>query len=369
MGEAPQEYKQGARFHFSFPGSVQGFQEDPGRDAVGVSTVRNIRGHSTSGDRSLAIRFRGMGLGKSSRVETDVFVPDLETHEYFQNRGYALYASPTLYAGQTVRARMEACPHNNDNIEACLYVKVYSNDDQLKIMRSTPVAVDPGSQQVFEWLIPDTGGSPLAKVGLELRSHKAQNGYAFLDYLTWDGVPDTTFKLPDVFTRKNRFSQSGVMWKHAWVNGVDHYERFYPETFRIIHNEGMGLLMTGCREWSGYKMEADVTPHMVKSCGIAVNVHGMTRYIAFLLTADGKARLVHSFDDCNQVLDEQEFPFSFGQTYNLSLTTKGAQLQGYVDGKEILSGEVPHQGLSNGGIALLIEEGRTATHRVKIQPV
>ncbi len=367
-GEEPPVYKNGARYHFSFPGSVQGFQEDPARDSVGVSTVRNIRGHSESGDRSLAIRFRGMGLGKNSRVDTDVFVPDRETHEYFANRGYALYASPALYAGQTVKARLEACPHNGGNLMACLYVKVFGKDDNLEIVRSDCVELQPGGMHVFEWTIPDTGGSPVAKVGLELCSDRALNGYAFLDYLTWDGVPNTTFRIPDVFTRKNRFQQSGIMWKHAWVNGVDHYERFYPETFRIIHNEGMGLLMTGCREWDGYQVQADVTPHMVKSCGVGVNVHGMKRYVGFLLTADGKARLVHAFDGDEQVLAETDYPVVFGQTYDVAVSTKDGRVACSVDGAEVLSGDVPDQGLRSGGVALLIEEGRTATQQVRIQP-
>ncbi len=364
----PPVFKDGARYHFSFPGSLQGFQEDPHRDTRGVTTLRNIQGHSESGSRSLALRFRGMASGKYSRIETATFVPDKDTYEYFANRGYGLLAAPLLYPGQTVRARLEACPHNPDELIANLFVKVYGKDDELEIVRSDIQHMAPGSAHTFAWQLPDTGGNPIAKVGLELCSDRHMSGYAFLDYLTWDGCPDFTMRTPDVFTRKNRFQQSGTMWKYAWVNGVDHYERFYPETFRIIHNEGRGLLITGTREWQDYKVTADVRPHMVKAAGVGVNVQGMTRYVAFLLCQDGQARLIRTFDGEEEVLDAADFPLTLGQQYELAVVNAQDGIRCQVDGETILQAANDHASLHHGGIALIIEEGRTATHQVRVQP-
>ena len=45
-----------ARFHFELPGSVQGFQADEGLESRGTLSVENVRGHSTRGERSLALR-------------------------------------------------------------------------------------------------------------------------------------------------------------------------------------------------------------------------------------------------------------------------------------------------------------------------
>ena len=107
---------------------------------------------------------------------------------------------------------------------------------------------------------------------------------------------------------------------------------------------------------------------MVKSCGVGVNVHGMKRYVGFLLTADGKARLVHAFDGDEKVLAEADYPVVFGQTYDVTVSTKGGRIACSVDGVQVLSGDVPDQGLRSGGVALLVEEGRTATQQVSIQP-
>ncbi len=367
-GVEPPVYKNGARYHFSFPGSLQGFQEDPHRETSGVTTVRNIQGHSESGSHSLAIRFRGMAPGKYSRIETSTFVPDKDTYEYFAHRGYGLLASPILYPGQTLRARLEACPHNQAELMANLFVKVYGKDDELEILRSDVKAMAPGSAHTFSWRLPDTGGNPIAKVGLELCSGQRMNGYAFLDYLTWDGCPAFTMRTPDVFTRKNRFEQAGTMWKYAWVNGVDHYERFYPETFRIIHNEGRGLLLTGTRDWQDYKVTADITPHMVKAAGVGVNVQGMTRYVAFLLCRDGQARLIRTFDGEDEVLAATDFPLALGRQHEVAVVTANGRIRCLVDGEELLQAENDHASLTHGGIALIVEEGRTATNQVKVQP-
>ena len=174
-------FKEGAKFHFSFPGSLQGFQEDQDRETAGVTTLRNIRGHSETGDRCLALRFRGMATGKYSRVETSTFIPDYETFDYFNNHGYALLPAPTLYPGQIVRARVEACPHNGVSVMANLYLKYFGEREELQIVRGECIQLDPGAEQIFEWRIPETGANPIAKIGFELCSESTASGYVFLE--------------------------------------------------------------------------------------------------------------------------------------------------------------------------------------------
>ena len=52
--------KQGARFHFEMPGSVQGFRAETS-DTV---TLENVAGHSQLGQRSLALHYRHVALGR-----------------------------------------------------------------------------------------------------------------------------------------------------------------------------------------------------------------------------------------------------------------------------------------------------------------
>ena len=39
------------------------------------------------------------------------------------------------------------------------------------------------------------------------------------------------------------------MWRRAWVNGVDELWTFV-ESFRLMQNEGRGLIIQGTRDWA-----------------------------------------------------------------------------------------------------------------------
>ena len=108
QGFEPLRPKNRARYHFSLSGSVQGFESETGRESENTLTMENVLGHSKSGDRSLAIRYQRLATGRIARVATLTFIPSMEIADYFDERGYRLLASPTLYPGQVVRARLVA---------------------------------------------------------------------------------------------------------------------------------------------------------------------------------------------------------------------------------------------------------------------
>src|SRR5918999_5603427 len=119
-GEAPVAPKAGARFHFDLPGSVQGFQPDEDTDYKGTATLENVEGHSERGRRSLAIHYRHIAPGRVARVTTPTFIPPEAT----DMADYALLASPTLYPGQDLRARVIA-NGNNEAVACRLFVRTY----------------------------------------------------------------------------------------------------------------------------------------------------------------------------------------------------------------------------------------------------
>jgi hypothetical protein len=218
-GEAPWRPP---RFHFSFPGSVQGF------DAVHEDGALAVDGIAT----------------------TPTFIP----REALDMIGYELQACPTLYPGQTVRAAVEGAP-------ARLLIRVYDEDDQLVTLR--------GPSGALEWRIPDTGGRPISEVGVET------DGPARLQWLTWDGAPDVTFA-----------RAPGTLWRRAWVRGVDRWGDWWPETYRLIQDRGTGLLIQGTREWTDYEVSAAIVPETVAAAGLAARVQGLRRYYALLLRPD-----------------------------------------------------------------------------------
>jgi hypothetical protein len=353
-GEEPLAPKNGARYHFELPGAVQGFRPQAYSEATGGVRVENVPGHSQRGTRSLAIRYQHVAPGQPARVATATFVPP----EAIAMPGYSLMASPTLYPGQTVRARVVADANNGMPVTVRLYLRAYGADDALLSICGPENVLEPGADHEFEWRIDDTGGAPIAEVGLEISRERRADGAIYLDDLTWDGAPDMVLTRP---------ADGGTMWRRAWVNGVDIFDPRSREPFRLIHNAGTGLLMQGTREWTDYQVSADVTPHMVTSAGIAARVQGMRRYYALLLCRDGKARLEKALDG-DTLLAEADYAWQFGATHDLSLEVVGSRLRAWIDGEQLFEVEDTDRPLIGGAVALICEEGRTASHAVKVQP-
>ena len=128
------------------------------------------------------------------------------------------------------------------------------------------------------------------------------------------------------------------------------------------------MLIGGSREWRDYRVSADVTIHMAAASGIAARVQGMRRYYALLLCSDAQARLVKVHDTVIE-LGCVEFASQLGETHDLALEVRGDHIEGFIDGTSrirITDGEDP---LDCGGIALVIEAGRTATQAIEVTPI
>jgi ADP-ribosylglycohydrolase len=287
------------RFHFTFPGSVQGF------GAV----------HDDG-----ALEFDGVAV-------TPTFIP----REALAMTGYELQACPTLYPGQTVRAVVEGAP-------ARLLVRVYGAGDDLVTVR--------GPEGALDWRIPETGGRPIAEVGVE------STGPARLRSLTWDGEPEAVLGRAE-----------GSMWRRAWVRGVDRWDEHWPEPFRLIEDRGRGLLIQGTREWTDYEVSAAVVPETVAAAGIAARVQGMRRYYALLLERD-RALLVRELDGSEVLAEAPLDRHDYAGPHALSLRVSGSSLTGIVDGRTRLVAD--DGALTGGAVALVCERGCLTCDAVRV---
>lgn len=351
VGLPPVAPKDGARFHFNFPGAVQGFMPEASLECAGTVTLENVVGHSQTGQYSLALHYHGVALARSARAATATFM----SPEAAAMPGYGLICSPTLYPGQTIRARVVADAANAAPVICTLYIRSYGAADALSITRSSPVTLAPGADHDFVWQIAGDGTDPIAEIGVEISSKKRVAGTVYLDYLTWDGTPNVTFAKPD---------HSGTLWRRAWVNGVDIFNQ-WGEAFRILQNAGTGLLMQGTREWTDYTVTARVNPHFVKAGGIAARVQGMRRYYALVLAHPHKIQLLKCLNKAT-VLAEADFAWDFDNAYELSLTVTGNHITATVDGDPLFDLDDPDTPLTSGAIALICTEGRMATEAVTV---
>lgn len=347
--------KNGARFHFEQPGAVQGFSVEDSVEARGTVEVENVEGHSANDQRSLALRFRGVATGRTARVATPTFLDEAA----LAMPGYEIIASPQLYAGQTVRAAISSDAANARAVTCRLYARAFDGEGKLQHYHGAAVEMVSSSTRELSWKIDDDilreSGAPIAEIGLEISSDTRANGTIYLDYLTWDGVPDV------------RFKTQGKMAQAAWVKGASVLEFWGDWDYVVKQNEGRGLIIQGTREWADYKTGAKLSAHMAKSFGLACRVQGLKRFYALLLGDDQKVRLVKALDG-DRVLVEADFAWRIGTDYQFDLSVVGNHLTASIDGNVLFEVDDSERSLDGGGIALVCEEGHMFASDVRVQP-
>ena len=348
--------KRGARFHFEYRGSLQGFRVTSGAGAA----VENVAGHSAGGTRALALRLPARGPGAPVRVTTPTFFP--LTAEL--GGGYGLHGSPALHPGQRLRYAVSADAGNREALRLAP-VTAAATEQGIRHLPGPPLTLVPGAAASAAWVVPETGGDPLVEVGLQFAAPGAA-GTVYLDYLGWDGVPCARLGRPGAPAASGRPPAHAQPWRRAWADGVDQFEnRARAEDFRLLQNRGTGLLIRGDRDWRDYTFAATVRIHMARAGGIGVRVQGMRRYYALLVTGSGVVRLVRRRHE-QAVLAETQLRGRPDQPHRLILAVRGTTLTGCVDGETVCS--VSDSMLDGGAVALLCEEGRVEMSDVKIGP-
>ncbi len=364
--------KNGARYHFSLPGSLQGFVSETEPESKDALAIENVPGHSDCGERSLALRFQRLARGRVARAATLTFIPSKAIADYFDERGYRLLASPTLYPGQVVGARLVADAGNAQAATLRLYARHYNERDELEIIGGEPVALAPGEGVELSWRLPETGGQPIAYIGVEIRGENGASGTVYLDWLAWGGAPNMRLNKPAISEAGREKGARPQFWKKAWIYALDSSERFdawqyWAQAYRLIQNEGRGLLMQGTRDWTDYEFAAKARPRVCEAGGIAVRVQGLRRYYALLLDHE-KTRIVRVLDG-ETVLAEMDSGWSMERNYDLKLRVEGARLTAFVDGEPILDATDPEAALTGGAIALIAQTGFIYFDEVAVAPV
>jgi hypothetical protein len=348
--------KNGARFNFNFPGSLQGFAAKTDAPAyLHQVEVENVPGHSRDGERSLAVNFRRLAPGRVARIATPTFFD----RDVFTMPIYQLLACPTLYSGQIVECRLEA-DSNGKHVAVRLYASVYDERDELEQIYDDRHELLSGSEAVLTWRVPDTGGYPIFEVGLEIetRDQSSVDGVVYVDYLTWSGAPRTVFRRPD--------DNLSTMWKHAWVNNVSQFQTRW-EGLRVSNSVGMGFIAQGSRDWKDYRVKSEITPLLAEAWGLAARIQGRERYYAVMFDKidGGRAKLIKRVHD-ETVLASGCFSWQVDQKYVVELQVEDNEILAFVDGRKILEFTDTQFALAGGGVGLVVDTGSISTQAVHV---
>ena len=343
--------KGGAQFHFSQPGSVQGFAPVEGaRRNVQLANIAFETG------RALELRFAGLG-SDPVQIMTPTFTPP----EVTRMRTYELMATPLVYSGQRVQARVIAHSENAGDVAVSLSALVYDAGDNLAPWDPEAVVLAPSEEAILDWRLPDTDGQPIQSLGVMAQSPGgAQDGTIILDWLRWDGPPDVRLRRP---------REPSDFWRRAWVNAVDNFSTTFPQAFRISQDRGEGMIIHGGRQWRDYRVETALTAHLAEHMGVGVRVQGLRRFYAVLLERPDKLILVRVRDGARTILAEASFAWSFEKPRTFVVEANGRKISAIVDGVHLTARDDTEEVLMDGGVALIIQAGAASTDEVVIAPV
>jgi hypothetical protein len=343
--------KNGAQFHFSLPGSQQGFRPQEG---PALSKLMRVGNAELGPSRALAVRYSALGPGQWAAVTTPTFSPP----ETLNMRTYDLMATPLVYPGQTVKARVMVPADNHGAIEVHLRVRVYYRHDRLRDVDSAATQLHPGDESIIEWQRPEFDGQPIAEIGLAFRATgKRADGTLLLDYLRWDGARSLTLHRP---------AGDGEFWRMAWVNGVDLFSKRHAPSFYISQNRGEGLVSHGTTQWTDYEVKADIAVHLGSYAGIAVRVQGLRRYYGARVTREGKLQIVRVRDDETKVLVETPFAWRCGDPLPFAVRVRQNTILASVGDATLSVEDFADTAFRNGGVGLFIHEGTLSTDVVTI---
>jgi hypothetical protein len=353
-GQSLSAPKNGAQFHFSLPGSQQGFRPQNGIEVPALVRVGNAE---FEGSRALTLDYDALGPAQVAAVTSPTFSP----REMLKMRTYDLMATPLIYSGQTVKARIVAPDSNRGVVEARLRIRIYDERDELRDIDAAPVEIEPGREALLEWLLPDTGGQPIAEVGIAVTgTGKRADGRLIVDYLRWDGTPELTLKRPE---------GDGDFWRMAWVNGASFFSKRFPSAFRISQTTGEGIIIHGTRQWTDYQASGQVMIHLGNYGGLAIRAQGLRRYYGARVTRDGKMQIVKVRDEDTKILAETSFDTELEKNIAMKVTAKGNRITFEADGVLLSAEDASPEAFSDGGIGLLVHEGALSSNEILIGAV
>lgn len=337
------------RFAFEYPGSVQGFTSCPYVEHP-KCTPKISNGNETGLGSGLRLTFDTLAEGANACVSVATF---LDIHEEYRN--YETYVSPTLYTGQEVTIRAmyiaeEIISGNGPKMRP--YIWYTDRDNKLIKLDGEWIRLNPEEVEI-KWLIPDNGGLPVLRFGLEFSSEKRFRGDVIIRSVDWSNTPLL-------------LEQKGIMMKDMWDTDpfwakmfVASAKNFSPNlncTYCISHDEPGGLATVGTRDFTDYTVSSTLKFSLHKRGGLAARSVGHRRYYAAVVSGGNKFQIIKHRDDEEIVLAESRVEYAQFEKYPMSLTVCGNKLEASFGGVMIRA-EDQNDPYLCGAAGYLVDEG------------
>jgi hypothetical protein len=343
------------RFEFEFPGAVQGFRSYQIAGAGQAVTQLGSRG------KGLSVDYRALAPGSPAAIAVETFVeptpPSTEGTSYF-----TVVGSPSLYPSQVVKSVLEVVTGGYPAVS--FFVEAYSDSGEVRRIRGNEVVLERGENEL-SWLVPDTGGSPIYRLGVELTSKVRLDGRTLIRSIDWDGAP-LDFRLGRAEEMSPDLTPwtTDTVWLRSFVSSAKNFAPDYTTTFSLSHTGDNGVATIGTSDWSDYTVESRMTFNQQKAAGLVARARGHRRYYAGLLAHD-RAAIVKRCDGVESLLTEVPMQLRSGEAHSLRFSVVGDALRLEIDGdRELFATDGEYV---RGGAGFVVDEGGVLVDGFSIQ--
>lgn len=331
------------RYTFEFPGSVQGFlpcEYDHGSSAL----VELGNSNEFSDENGLMIQCSHVADGVSAYVATQTFI---DFSKIAMN--FSTVASPTLYSSQKVVTKIKTLDDGSVSVRP--YILYYDKDDQIQIMHGEYSAIGM-EETTMEWVVPDTDGMSIFKLGYEIASNKRFDGCVVITFIDWKGAPK-------LFAQRGMLMTSiwntNPLWLAGFASSAAQFAADFKQTYCISHIDEDGLVTIGTRDWDDYSVKSTAYFSLHESGGLVIRSRGHKRYYGAILNEYKYAKLFVQKDGKRTILEEVPYTYEEDKPYELVLSAKGNHISFAVNGTHII--DAVDDTYVSGGAGFIISKG------------
>ncbi len=309
---------------FELPGSTHGVKAYvEGAGSGSPIVIMNTDRQAASGQRSLRVACGGIDAGESLNVYLNTYYGK----DDFTSSKYSPAFSPMLYPGQTIK--MSVMPDMDNSVELCaqLYIKDTNNE---KLYGSEKTTLKNGVWSTLEFTTPIIEGGCIKEAGISLAPRglsTANEIVVYLDDIEFSGKANYSI---DFSKEKNE------QWSKlcTQVSQFTYLKGLWRIEDGVLSGScsDFGEAYTGDVSWRDYTFSATIIPQLGSIHNILFRVQGAVRLYSVGLAENGKLVLCKKNLEYS-VLNEIDFPWSFGNSYTITVLIKGNKIRIEVDGK------------------------------------
>jgi hypothetical protein len=328
--------------NFAFPGAMHGYQPD---------TNAVLSWH----EKALAVRFVAAPNAPAS-FGAYVSNPDSKG-----GGGYRTMTTPWLYGGQTVTAKIK-----DVKTDGAASVRFYVQDQNGVKFHSAPKTLANGKPMTLRWQVP-ADVFPIVRFGFEVGVEKFQpstrttpsSGAFSVDSVDFTGTPSLSITaFPAGSDRENI---------PGFISNIDNLRgAFSNDTEALTHfgkNEGVGVIVTGNRDWTDTAINCRFAIHAAKRAGFVVRYQGLRRYYAVVFTKT-HIQIIKRHYSTETVLAETPFTAPENTPSDAAVSAHRHTIQAEVGDITLTARDTT---FTSGGAGFFIEQGLAGFGKLRVK--